>query len=70
MLTGVCKRKRGTGSAAKAKDGANLALSLLRIDDDIPVVPCVATDRESVKQVMLALLDEVKRSLQDDDVGV
>lgn len=30
--------------------------STLQISDDIPVLPCIATDRESVKSVLLALL--------------
>lgn len=31
----------------------------LHISGDIPIVPCVATDRESVKGVMITLLEEV-----------
>ncbi|MCW2679025.1 MAG: small GTP-binding protein [Frankiales bacterium] len=33
--------------------------SLLELSDDVPVVPCDATDRESVKSVLLALLYSV-----------
>jgi small GTP-binding protein len=33
--------------------------SVLALDDDVPVVPCDATDRESVKSVLLALLYSV-----------
>jgi small GTP-binding protein len=35
----------------------------LELDDDVPVVPCDATDRESVKSVLLALLYSVVDSL-------
>jgi signal recognition particle receptor subunit beta len=37
---------------------------ILDIDADIPVVPCDATDRESVKAVLLALLYAVLDSLE------
>ena len=37
--------------------------SVLDLDDDVPVVPCDATDRESVKSVLLALLYAVVDSL-------
>ena len=37
--------------------------SALELDDDVPVVPCDATDRESVKSVLLALLYAVVESL-------
>ncbi len=33
--------------------------SVLELGDDVPVVPCEATDRESVKSVLLALLYSV-----------
>jgi len=33
--------------------------SVLELSDDVPVVPCDATDRESVKSVLLALLYSV-----------
>jgi len=33
--------------------------SVLELDEDVPVVPCDATDRESVKTVLLALLYSV-----------
>jgi small GTP-binding protein len=35
----------------------------LDLEDDVPVVPCDATDRESVKSVLLALLYAVVESL-------
>src|SRR5205085_12102486 len=35
----------------------------LDLDTDVPVVPCDATDRESVKSVLLALLYAVVESL-------
>jgi small GTP-binding protein len=37
--------------------------STLELDDTVPVVPCDATDRESVKSVLLALLYSVVDSL-------
>jgi uncharacterized protein len=36
---------------------------MLNIPPEIPVVPCVATDKESVKRVLVALLDEVLKAL-------
>ncbi len=36
----------------------------LDIDDDIPVVPCVATDKESVKNVLLELMDVILRDIE------
>src|SRR5436305_7619586 len=36
---------------------------VLDLGPDVPVVPCDATDRESVKSVLLALLDAVVESL-------
>lgn len=36
----------------------------LHIDDEIPVLPCIATDRESVKAVLVALLDEVIKAVE------
>ncbi len=38
--------------------------SVLELDDTVPVVPCDATDRESVKAVLLALLYAVLDSLE------
>ena len=38
--------------------------SVLELDDDTPVVPCDATDRESVKAVLLALLYSVVDQLE------
>jgi small GTP-binding protein len=37
----------------------------LELDSDVPVVPCDATDRESVKSVLLALLYSVVESLDN-----
>ena len=37
----------------------------LELDSDVPVVPCDATDRESVKSVLLALLYSVMDSLDN-----
>lgn len=36
----------------------------LHVDDKIPVLPCVATDRESVKAVLVTLLDEVIKAVE------
>jgi hypothetical protein len=36
---------------------------VLELDEDVPVVPCDATDRESVKSVLLALLYSVVDSI-------
>jgi uncharacterized protein len=36
----------------------------LRIPNDIPIIPCVATDRESVKGVMIAFLNEVLKDIE------
>ena len=38
--------------------------TLLALDEDVAVVPCDATDRESVKAVLLALLYSVVDSLE------
>jgi small GTP-binding protein len=63
-------------AANKQDDPAALPLSYLRkrlqLPVEVPMVPCIATDRESVKQVLLALLDhieEVAQSEADDQVG-
>jgi uncharacterized protein len=37
--------------------------SALNIPPEIPVLPCVATDKESVKRVLVALLDAVLRAV-------
>jgi signal recognition particle receptor subunit beta len=37
----------------------------LQLGDDVPVLPCDATDRESVKAVLLALLYAVAETLDD-----
>lgn len=38
----------------------------LNIRPEIPVVPCVATDKESVKRVLVTLLDEVLKAMAKD----
>jgi signal recognition particle receptor subunit beta len=43
--------------------GEERVRSVLALADDVPVVPCDATDRESVKAVLLALLYSVVDSL-------
>lgn len=35
----------------------------LEVSDEIPVLPCVGTSRESVKGVLMALLQHIRRSL-------
>ena len=39
--------------------------AVLELDEDVALVPCDATDRESVKSVLLALLYSVVDSLED-----
>ena len=39
--------------------------SVLELDEDVPVVPCDATDRESVKTVLLALLYSVVDAIDE-----
>jgi small GTP-binding protein len=51
-------RSEGLDEADEAK-----VRSVLDLDPDVPVVPCDATDRESVKSVLLALLYAVVESL-------
>ncbi|HEX7555270.1 MAG TPA: ATP/GTP-binding protein [Leptolinea sp.] len=38
----------------------------LRLKDDIPVLPCIATDMKPVKKILLSLLDIIKRRLDMD----
>jgi hypothetical protein len=45
-------------AAVEPADEARIR-SVLELDEDVPVVPCNATDRESVKSVLLALLYSV-----------
>jgi small GTP-binding protein len=45
------------------EDEEHRVRAALDIDDDVPVVPCDATDRESVKSVLLALLYAVLESV-------
>lgn len=40
---------------------------VLRIPKEIPVVPCVAKDKESVKGVMLALLEHILETFDADE---
>ncbi len=40
----------------------------LDIPPEIPVVPCVATDKESVKRVLVTLMDEVLKTLAADNL--
>lgn len=35
------------------------------VPDDIPVIPCIATDKESVKRVVLALLEKVREATEE-----
>ncbi len=42
---------------------------VLKVDKDIKVVPCVATDRESVKQVLLELLYSILEIMDQEGVG-
>jgi small GTP-binding protein len=50
-------------AANKQDDPTALPLDYIRrrlgLDEDIPVLSCVATDRESVKEVLLTLLDRI-----------
>jgi signal recognition particle receptor subunit beta len=39
---------------------------MLRIPSEIPVVPCVAKEYNSVKQVLLALLEETLKSIESE----
>ncbi len=50
-------------SAGVSSDDEDRVRSILELDEDTPVVPCDATDRESVKAVLLALLYSVVDSL-------
>lgn len=40
---------------------------ILNVPPEIPIVPCIATNKESVKRVLLTLLDEVLKRLAADD---
>jgi uncharacterized protein len=48
-----------------AWDADDLRIAL-RVPAEIPVVPCVATERESVKRVLLALLDQALCALEEN----
>jgi uncharacterized protein len=41
--------------------------AFLRLPDHIPVIPCVATEKESVKAVLITLLEKVLESLDEPD---
>lgn len=53
-------------AANKQDDPAALPIPYIRkrlqVADDIPVIPCVANDKESVKMVLLTLLQHIERS--------
>ena len=55
------------------KDGAwpvdDLRIAL-RIPSEIPIVPCIVTDKESVKLVLVTLLDEVLKRMAADKQDV
>jgi uncharacterized protein len=59
-------------AANKQDDPTALPLSYvrrrLRLPFEIPLLPCVATDRESVKQVLLALLTHIDGSVDRAEV--
>jgi uncharacterized protein len=40
---------------------------LLRIPPEIPVIPCVATDKKSVASVLIGLCEEVLRSWENEE---
>jgi signal recognition particle receptor subunit beta len=42
---------------------------ILRIKSDVKVLPCVARDKESVKNVLLELLYSVLEQLDQEEVG-
>ena len=42
----------------------------LNIPPQIPIVPCVATDKKSVKRVLVTLLDEVLKTIATNNVKV
>ncbi len=50
-------------SAGVSPDDEQNVRDVLGLDDEIPVIPCEATDRESVKAVLLALLYSVVDSI-------
>ncbi len=56
-------------AANKQDDPAALPISYVRrrlqLPFEIPLVPCVATDRESCKNVLLSLLGEIDRYADD-----
>ena|SRR5689334_11447126 len=57
----VVALNRSTGIAP---DDEQQVRDVLQLDDDVSVVPCDATDRESVKAVLLALLYSVLDSVE------
>lgn len=57
-------------SANKQDDPACLPIDYieqrLNLTDDVPVVACVAKERESVKQVLLALLEKIAEAADSE----
>jgi len=55
-------------AANKQDDPASLPLRYIRnrlqLPNEIPLLPCVATDRDSVKAVLLALLEHIDQLAQ------
>jgi signal recognition particle receptor subunit beta len=45
----------------------DLLKRIMRVPDEVPVLPCDATDRQSCKTVLLALLDEIWKALDEED---
>ena len=50
-------------------DGESSVRAVLELEDAVPVVPCDATDRESVKAVLLALLYSVVDQLEQPEAA-
>ena len=40
---------------------------IFKVSDEVPVVPCVATDRDSVKRVVITLLEHILESATHDE---
>ncbi|KPV54477.1 GTP-binding protein [Kouleothrix aurantiaca] len=59
-------------AANKQDDPTALPISYIRrrlqLPFEIPVLPCVATERESVKNVLLTLLDHIDRSIPEEAI--
>jgi signal recognition particle receptor subunit beta len=56
-------------AANKQDDPAALPLTYIRkrlqLPYEIPILPCIATERESVKEVLLALLSHIEQTRMD-----